>query len=611
MLSRRNFIQKSTLAGMAVSLPGSLSFLSHKDKFFSYESRYLKLQLLKERPEFSFFSTDSLGGGQFSLNPLLENEKIPDEEYESQMTAKRIAYFKKGEMHQYPVWECSMQPKTIIFRTRSAKAESQPPFTIAFAQKKNHCTVLGEMTGDNRIKFPCVLHFPGMGTFRVYCSDAETTLFYDAELTAQPYIRIALPAADSNHPDITYRFESAAIFPAIDKLKNDSRFDGFRKNYINIIQLNPRRRILSNNSTSDACAFTVFLYAEMAMKMPSLVEGLTAMDLTRNTLDQYLGGMLGYGMVGKPNWQSDYDSSDTFPSLIMASCYYVLDTKDHEWAMKNFSGIREWGMKMIATDRNNDGIIEYGYSGNSGSWNSQPFKRPANWWDTIGFGHDDAYSNALAYRACALLAKVAETLNKSEDSRYFDAFAKKLKSNYFSRFYNPDTGVLGGWRSADGQLHDYYFTFVNSIAICYGLISQEEAKKIMRVMLDKMKEVGYTDFRLGLPGNLIPIEDGDYADHNPRWGYQKFQVYENGGATGCYAYYTIHALFKLGMHAEAKEILMPMLESYKEGGFQGSCPDSGRTRDWKTWKGECWGYEGFLVDNYLALLGVLDYLDAA
>jgi len=31
------------------------------------------------------------------------------------------------------------------------------------------------------------------------------------------------------------------------------------------------------------------------------------------------------------------------------------------------------------------------------------------------------------------------------------------------------------------------------------------------------------------------------------------------------------------------------------------------TEDWKTWTGECWGYEGFLVDNYLALLAVLDH----
>ncbi|HEY8658912.1 MAG TPA: hypothetical protein VIL78_07730, partial [Hanamia sp.] len=148
-----------------------------------------------------------------------------------------------------------------------------------------------------------------------------------------------------------------------------------------------------------------------------------------------------------------------------------------------------------------------------------------------------------------------------------------------------------------------------SIAICYGLIEDEEAKNIMNQLLKKIKEVGYTDFRLGLPGNLIPIADKDYVTDLKRWGYQNFQAYENGGATGCYVYYTIHALYKLKMKAEADEIFLAMMESYKSGGFEGYCSDSNMTKDWKTWKGECWGYEGFLVDNYLAMHSITDYLD--
>jgi hypothetical protein len=30
------------------------------------------------------------------------------------------------------------------------------------------------------------------------------------------------------------------------------------------------------------------------------------------------------------------------------------------------------------------------------------------------------------------------------------------------------------------------------------------------------------------------------------------------------------------------------------------------SKDWRAWDGTCWGYEGFLVDNYYALLAVLD-----
>ena len=63
------------------------------------------------------------------------------------------------------------------------------------------------------------------------------------------------------------------------------------------------------------------------------------------------------------------------------------------------------------------------------------------------------------------------------------------------------------------------------------------------------------------------------------------------------------------MRKEANEIFLAMMESYNEGGFEGYCSNNNMTKDWKDWKGECWGYEGFLVDNYLAMLAISGYLD--
>ena len=169
-----------------------------------------------------------------------------------------------------------------------------------------------------------------------------------------------------------------------------------------------------------------------------------------------------------------------------------------------------------------------------------------------------------------------------------------------------------GWRSADGQLHDYYFLWVNGIAIHYGLVPKDKANGIMDRLLAKMKEVGYTRFDLGLPGNLISVAKKDYVDHNPRFGggnnednSDGFQRYENGGATGCFAYFTLAALYDLGRIEEADKMLFPMLEAFAQGAFQGRCGND-MSKDWKAWDGTCWGYEGFLVDNYYTLLAVLD-----
>ena len=117
--------------------------------------------------------------------------------------------------------------------------------------------------------------------------------------------------------------------------------------------------------------------------------------------------------------------------------------------------------------------------------------------------------------------------------------------------------MLAGWKSADGQLHDYWFTFVQGVAITYGLLDDKTANAVMDRLLAKMQAVGYTNFALGLPGNLVPVKKGDYVhEHDSRRrctgvprlddGSDGFQFYENGGATGCWAYYTVKALFQLG-----------------------------------------------------------------
>jgi GH15 family glucan-1,4-alpha-glucosidase len=262
-------------------------------------------------------------------------------------------------------------------------------------------------------------------------------------------------------------------------------------------------------------------------------------------------------------------------------------------------------------DREGDGLLAYPYTGNSGSWSGKADKRPSNWWDTVGFGHEDAYANALAYRALRDLAGLSATLGKKVDAALWTSAADKLRAAYFDAFYNPATGVLAGWRSADGQLHDYYFLFVNGIAIHYGLVPPDKANPIMDRLLEKMKAVGYNRFDLGLPGNLVAVPRKDYVHLDRRWGGGEkvdnsdgFQIYENGGATACFAYFTVAALYDLGRRQDADRILFPMLDAFAKGAFQGHAAN-GMSNDWKAWDGTAWGYEGFLVDNYYALLAVL------
>ena len=140
----------------------------------------------------------------------------------------------------------------------------------------------------------------------------------------------------------------------------------------------------------------------------------------------------------------------------------------------------------------------------------------------------------------------------------------------------------------------------------------ELGRQAMDRILAEMDKVGYRDSSLGLPGNLIPIRRADHFDLDPRWGgpakedgSDGFETYENGRATACFAYFTVAALYKLGEKEHGDRMLLPMLEAFARQGFSGRAAD-GNTYDWKDWQGATHGYEGFLVDNYYALLAVLD-----
>jgi hypothetical protein len=582
-----------------------------------FHSAMFRVQMAADQPGLIALAVDSLGKNKLDGNvtlPLAKSAvayKVARED--------RVVKYSFAEAEDRPVWTFEFDEQGFTIRSTYSPKLSPQPLVLGFTID-SHATLLGLLTDYGAMRLPALLHFPHQGTLRVTSTTDRLNLGYDASRSGDKFIKVSFPPANGGQKQIEYRCEVADIYPDFGKasIENDPRYDGYRRDFLTILQINPRRRVLANNSASDACAFTLFIYSMMAVHLPPLAEGLSANDILRQSLDRYVGGMKGYGIVEYDDQPSlKYAFLDTYPSLVMATSDYVKASHDLPWLKRNYSVIKSWADKMIEFDRDNDGLMEYPVSGNSGSWTEKLTVRPSNWWDTIGFAHKDAYSNALAYKAFRDMEELARQAGVPADAALYKHRAEMLKAVFYPTFYNPATGVLAGWKSADGKLHDYYFLFVSGVAETYGLLSDAQGNEIWDKLMAKMKEVGYNRFDLGLPGNLIPVRREDYVDHN--WGAggpakadgsDAFQIYENGGATACYAYYTIQALRKLGRDKEADAILFPMLKAFEAGGFQGRGPN-GKTYDWTAWDGTPHGYEGLLVDGYLTLLAAMPARDGA
>ncbi len=592
---------------------------------------FIDANISLDYPGFTSLSIDSLGKEHFPLITIQPPAK-PGPPVQATQQGSRVEYRRPGaDGSEPPRWAIEIRTNEIQLESHWSAQDPPEPLVFAADNSVSHVTLLGLMETNGAtqlpggvgqwnaahpetnsfVQLPAIMHLPDQGTFRISAvPPVVKSLGYTATAYQSKVILISFPGATRENPVVKYRWEIVSIHPETPDIDADARFDGFRRDWLNIFQLSPHWHMLANHVTSDTCAFCYYEYADIAKETPPLADGLTASDSIRQTLDRIIAGANGYGMPGHGNFP-DF-ASDAYPSLLIAAEDYVQASRDDGWLAANYEHLKVWADKMLATDRDGNGLVKYMLSGNSGSWPVRLKYRPSNWWDTIGFGYEDAYANALAYRALRGMEQLAAQSNHADDQSRYRAAVDKLKAVYFKTFYNPATGVLAGWRSADGQLHDYYFLWVNGIAIHYGLVPKEQANSIMDCLLAKMKEVGYTRFDLGLPGNLIPVARKDYVDANVRYGggtnedgSEGFQIYENGGATACFAYFTMAALYDLGRTDEGDKILFPMLGAFAKGDFQGH-GDNGMSKDWKTWDGSCHGYEGLLTDNYYALLAVLD-----
>jgi hypothetical protein len=616
MMKRRNFLKTAgaaTAAALVARHPLVAQIAGGDDVALHFASGSMELQLSATAPAFLSLNVDGLGKGMRGANIIGANRA--DAGYKASISnsggVHRVEYRSNLAAEDSPAaWTFEFHDSSIVLISEWSANIEPPAMVFPFNLNQVHSTVLGVYRRNNLLAVPALMHFPGQGSVRLTASVPEVGLTYVSD---RPHFvaKLSLPGADFEHQRVVYTLDVTAIYPDVQGIAGDQRFDAFRRNWLNALQLNPSLQALANNTVSDSCAFCYYEFADIAALTPPLAEGLTALDVMRQTLDRMLAGGFAYGMPVVPDHPTA--SSDTYPAMVIAAANCVREGHSDAWLAANYHGIRAWTESMLATDANGDGLIKYCISGNSGIWGEGfPKLRPSNWWDTIGFGYEDAYANALAYRALGDMAMLAQKLGKTSDQTRYQAAATKLRDVFYKRFYNPETGILGGWRSADGELHDYYFLWVNGIAIHYGLVEKPQANAIMDKLLAKMKDVGYDKFNMGLPGNLITVTLKDYVHKNPDGhvgggvrpdNSDGFQNYENGGATGSYAFFTLAALYDLGRNAEADKILFPMLDEYGRCGFEGK-DAKGRSNDWRRWDGTPMGYEGYLTDNYYTMLAV-------
>jgi hypothetical protein len=372
-----------------------------------------------------------------------------------------------------------------------------------------------------------------------------------------------------------------------------------------------------NSVVSEPTSLVLWAYADQIFWTPRLAPDISAMQLVRRSVEHFLQNrMRPDGQVSAYAWGDgiqSWDYLDANAGPLIAAWDYVESTGDVAWLADIIPLLERCADYLAARDMDGDGMVEAVQSGNRGDLVDP--RRGCSWWDAIGSGHKDGYSNALIYRGWRCLADLEAKLGRKDRATRYTELADRLRVAYAPALMNEETGWLAWWRSADGQLHDTGSTMVNGMAIAYGLVEPHAGREILAKLRRAMSDADFKRYDLGVPPSILPIRKGDYLlpDHvmgSPKRddGTDTVGVYMNCGLSPGFTSHFLTAHYVVGDAAPADKILSAMLGAASEGRImQYGAQIAGEKlgTEFLTWDGKPAGMEGYLAENFCFLQAVL------
>lgn len=379
-----------------------------------------------------------------------------------------------------------------------------------------------------------------------------------------------------------------------------------------------RELVLSNNVLSDPASISLWFYADPMMYLHKLSEDIDVLVLLRHSLDYYLDNEVSaQGHVNAFGKMYDLYVSCGGSLIISAWDYYTL-SKDKVWLENRIQILHLIADYLLRRDVDKDGLIESIGSGNSGTLRDP--ERADIWFEMTNFGCKNTWTNLISYRAFLCLADLLSEVGNQEGAIYYRQKATLLRQAFVNRFLSPQNGWFVSWISLDGQVHDYCHTFINGMAVAYGLVPPDQGRKILEKVVAKSKTIGFNCWHLGIPANLIPIRKEDMI--GPRIGidgkpikndfYWPDDLTEKAAFGNRYTDGTIHpplvwpyllGLQVAGLNEEADRILNAMTASAQEGLFQNGIVNVGYGGAEHFYSnGNTCGYEGYLPESFNFLM---------
>ena len=598
----------------------------------------VRLEARTDSPSVEVLSWDTEGGNRARLNLLrapLKLRLLLDGRWRVATTMPTkvdsggedsIGYWLAVAPNAGLAWQIGVTSGGGIDMAFSASGELPPSLkavelVFPFNPRATATTLISDdWTEEDEARLPAIISAPDVGQMYVTCRrHPRLVVALEGSRTAGTVTMTArLPLPDAEGYTLSLRPLRLPLPPG---MTDERRWLMARRGWFNLIQLSAKRPaeggrpphpggVWANNVISDPVSSVLYMLADHTTLVPRLAPGVSMPPVLRRTVDYWMDhktddeGKVAYVAAGGG------EMMDSSPAVVIGACSYVEATEDTDWLARRIERIELLAQYTARRDVDNDGLVESKQSGNRGT---HAFGDTA--WDTYSSGCENAYVNALAYRAFRGLARLEARLGHAEQRDDYDRRAARIKAAFYDTFYNPGSGWLGWWRSEDGLLHDVDSDVPTSLAVMYGLVGTDQGRRMLDAYWAALQASGFKRFDLGVPLNIRPVPRDDQFGE---WGGQKedgsetFGKYLNGGCCVSNAYYFLTANTIVGATDRADMILDAMLERQEKGvfpngggfqnGFVDRYPDGAEFMDWQ---GNTCGYEGHLVYSWAFLQSLL------
>ena len=613
-------------------------------KFAVFNSDFLSATINKETGNIIFFGVESSGRDRdkhasfnlmlpsYGAQPGIFKKSKPKS---AEITDNYMLF--KGENGSYAKYsaldthtiniELEKSNEKDIFSTRFSIKTAPPTIWTEEEPKKlkskNPLTIF-----KSRYSLPLIIHFPDFGTLEISASSKDVYCIEELQLSKEfngyelgyqnySYNHNRIHSLHFGSSFLTFKSDNKLenvnlTFKVLDEIypdfpqKDDERFNGLKRNWMNAFALNRELFDMGDNIYFHGTGhLAIHMKADLLQimnddkKVFKIIRRVYERQVERSFKRcQAYDGEVSVNFFDKEKDKNFGCAVDSTPGAIIGL------TGIASWNLDLAKKLLPYAIKaadyILSRDIDNDGIFEVAFAGD---YMGQPAEQgcQTNWWDNFSFGHKDIYFNYLCHRALRELSDLLERVNKPRLAKKYRDQLKKFDKSFLDTFYNPETELMAGWISRNGKIHDYGFTFAVSMGINEGLIPDDLGKKMIKKLLSIMDKEGYGDLRFGIPGNVMPVAQVDtiYWPCMSDWG-----QYENGGLNGMNGYHFLTSMYKVGLTKEADDILFAILNTYeKEMTHSGLMPGYCRSVDWRTKNGVACGYN-YLADNYYFLLSV-------